>query len=438
MKKGIIGLLLAAVMVIIVSPGIIGKLAEEGVDENLRVAATGANGLNITSAGFDRSWFSSEGQHRIELTRGDLRDLLEIAVAGIGEHSPALIINTRLDHGLIPVSSLGREHGSLTPGLGSAVSTLTLELGDDETVDIPGSIYSKIGLTGDLHASYLLPAGSHATDDETLRWESGQLDFSSDPATGNIVIDGQIGNVVIVSEGKELSFDGFTFSADQRQTQYGFAVGDVELIVGGVSIIADGSPAAGMRGLNLVVKSEEVDGIVSGDTQLALDGQQIPFFGEVSVTTDVVFSGVDATALAEISARIEGLQGEADPTRLLADAQDDIKRLFAGGFNLDFKQLDIDLPMGTVVTTMNFDIPRSDAADFEWTTLLLDLVASVDIELPSELVDMATQMYPEANMIIGMGYLTKEDDVYTMEARLKRGLMTINGAPSPLPLGAFR
>jgi hypothetical protein len=37
-----------------------------------------------------------------------------------------------------------------------------------------------------------------------------------------------------------------------------------------------------------------------------------------------------------------------------------------------------------------------------------------------------------------MGFLKKEGSVYIMDADMKKGLLTINGAPFPIPLGAFQ
>ena len=125
MKKGIVILLLALAVIVLISPGIVGRLAERSMDENLDWAATETNEVTITSQGFDRGWFSSEGQHRVELRDGELRDALMYMVDDNGRIDlPALIIDTRIDHGLVPVTSMAREKGSLAPGLGRAVSTL--------------------------------------------------------------------------------------------------------------------------------------------------------------------------------------------------------------------------------------------------------------------------------------------------------------------------
>jgi hypothetical protein len=37
-----------------------------------------------------------------------------------------------------------------------------------------------------------------------------------------------------------------------------------------------------------------------------------------------------------------------------------------------------------------------------------------------------------------MGFLKKNGDIYEMDAKLAKGLLTINGAPIPIPLGAFQ
>jgi hypothetical protein len=87
---------------------------------------------------------------------------------------------------------------------------------------------------------------------------------------------------------------------------------------------------------------------------------------------------------------------------------------------------------------MFFEIPESDRATFEWTSLLLGSVASVGIKVPEAIIQFATSTDPQVGAIIGMGYLKKEGDVYIMDADFKKGLLTVNGAPIPIPMGAFQ
>ena len=96
------------------------------------------------------------------------------------------------------------------------------------------------------------------------------------------------------------------------------------------------------------------------------------------------------------------------------------------------------MPMGTVEMKMTLDVPESDPATFEWTSLLLGVEATFDIVVPEQLIQLATSMNPQAGAIVGMGYLKKEGDVYIMDADFKKGLLSVNGAPIPIPMGAFQ
>ena len=64
-----------------------------------------------------------------------------------------------------------------------------------------------------------------------------------------------------------------------------------------------------------------------------------------------------------------------------------------------------------------------------------DLDAEADLVVAAEFVDFAMAMNPEAGAIVGMGFLRKNGDVYEMRAEYAKGLLTVNGAPMPIPLG---
>ena len=65
-KKGVVAFLIIIALIVLVSPGIVGHLAERSVDNQIEFAASESDDVVIRSARFDRGWFSSEGQHRIE------------------------------------------------------------------------------------------------------------------------------------------------------------------------------------------------------------------------------------------------------------------------------------------------------------------------------------------------------------------------------------
>lgn len=439
MKKSVLALILVAVLIIIVSPGIVGKLAEDSVGESINWAAAESGELVVTSEGFDRGWFSSEGQHRVALGDGQLRTVVESLSSDMSvEQLPVLLINTHIDHGLIPVTSMSRDEGSLAPGLGSAVSTLAVDLGDGDIVDLPGTIYSKVGLNGNLDSRYVLEAGTTDVDDGQVTWEAATIDFIANATSGAIEFDGEIGTTTFGNDQQVVAIDGFTFSGDQERTGYGFNVGDFAMNMGPMTVTSAGMQVSGMQGLSVEGASSVDDGMAAAAARIEISGQQIPGFGDISVIADMSFTDIDAEILGVVSERMENLGSTQDPNKLLLEAEEEFKDLFAAGFDVNIEQFDIGLPMGTVESKMMFEFPGSDRADFQWTSLLRDAVAEIDISVPEELVQLASSMNPQAGAIIGMGYLEKEGDVYIMDADFKKGLLTINGAPIPIPLGAFQ
>jgi len=438
-KKGIVVLLVVLALVILISPGLIGRMAEKSVEENLNWAAEESGALAVTSENFSRGWFSSEGQHRVEIQNDKLQEALgSMAQAQDIGPFPVLIINTHLDHGLFAVSSLARDNGSLTPGLGSAVSTLSVELPDGETVELPGSIYSKVALSGELRSNYVLPAGSFEEDGGTVSWGESDIDFSTNPSNGKVTAAGRIGKLSAGDGADLLEISGLTFDANQVPTKYGFSTGDAKVELGGLSVTSNGVQAGGIKSMKLDASTTVKSGLLSGHTVLELDSEAIPQFGEVSVVADVSLSGADAEAIGALQQALKTQGPNPNPHQMMALVGDDLKQLLATGVELRFDQLDVVLPMGTVKTRLDFKVKEDDPATFEWTSLLLATEASADISIPEGLIDMATQMNPQMGAVVDMGVLQKNGDVYEMKAEYAKGLLTVNGAPMPIPLGMFQ
>ncbi len=438
MKKGVIGLIVLLVLVIIVSPGIVGRFAEKSVDENLNKAIDESNELVVTSQAFDRGWFSSEGQHRIALGDGQIRNaLVTTQGAGAADQIPVLVINTHIDHGLIPLSSMTRDEGSLAPGLGSAVSTMVIEFGDGEIVEVPGTIYSALGLGGDLDSRYELQAGSKQVEDGEISWEATTVHVMADASSDELDFNGKVGAMSFGDQQQLVTIDGINFEGRQTGTEYGFSVGNVKLTLGPMSVNAGDLEIGGNKGVNIVASSSLDDGAVAADMRMEMSGQTIPGFGDISMIADMNFDGFDATAVQALNARLEELDNGQDPTVALMSSEEELKDLVAAGFDLAVEQFDVALPMGTVETKMTLAVPESDRDNFEWTSLLMAAEATLDLKIPEVLIQMASSLDPQVGAIIGLGYLKKNGDNYEMDAEYKKGLLTINGAPVPIPLGAL-
>ena len=430
MKKGVIAVLLLLVVVVIVSPAIVGKMAEDQVGENLNWAAAESGELKVTSDGFDRGWFSSEGQHRIELGDGQIRSAM--LMTGDDADLPALVINTHIDHGLIPVTSMQREKGSLAPGLGSAVSTLRFESGG-ESFDVPGAIYSKVGLGGGLESSYLVDAGTQEMPEGTLTWEDTRIDFATNPGNRGIAFDGTVGSFIMEGDGEKVTIDGLTMKGEQSKTDYGLTIGDIDINVGKMSVEQGGTVMGSLNELRLTGDTSVSGDDVNSVAKLKVDVSNIPNVGDVSVIADMSLTDGNAKAFGQLEQRLDEMGNAADPMLVFGQAGEELQDLFASGFKFNIDQLDVTLPMGTVETVMHINIPESDRDSFVWTSLLLSAGATLDLKVPEALVTMASQMDPQVGMIIGMGYLKKNGDIYEMSAAFESGALTINGAPVPLP-----
>ena len=73
MNRWFVAGLVTLALIVLVSPGIVGRLAQKSVEENLDFATSESDEIMVTTESFDRGWFTSEGRHRIELGDGSLR-----------------------------------------------------------------------------------------------------------------------------------------------------------------------------------------------------------------------------------------------------------------------------------------------------------------------------------------------------------------------------
>ena len=91
---------------------------------------------------------------------------------------------------------LAGENISLVPGLGNAVSTLSIETAVGELIELPGTIYSSLALTGDLQSKFRAEAGAR----DILTWSDINIDFESIMSNGDYAYDGLIESLQIAEQ----------------------------------------------------------------------------------------------------------------------------------------------------------------------------------------------------------------------------------------------
>lgn len=392
LKKSIVALLVALALVILVSPGIIGRLAERSLEHDLDSPREGNGEVIVTPQGFERGWFSSEGRHRVELRDGRLARLL---LASIEEDEasklPVLIVDTHIDHGLIPLGSMSREHGSLKPGLGRAVSTLQLEWPDGKSLELPGAVYSTINLGGELQSNYNLPAGGTGDEGHATAWGDVDVKLALEP------------------RGESALFDAVIDSASF--TRAGDTVTIGRLAVSGAT-------------------SRSTDGRVAGHSSLDLERVPLAGLGAGDIHAAIRFAGIDAAALDELARSLERAAATGQPP----GADDALRRFVAAGFEFDVEHFDVATPDGPFGSALRLHLKPMNAASFAWPSVLLALDAGAEFRIPAQLFERAGAQDPDLNALAGLGYLRRQDDFYELHATFETGVLTVNGAPVAIPL----
>jgi len=411
--------------------------------ENLNFAASESDEIVVTTESFERGWFTSEGRHRIEARNATLRSLLQ-GTSGDYTQPPSLLIDTHIDHGLLPISSMSRDAGSLKPALASTVSTIKLDPGNGELIDIPGKIYSEVGLTGETALRFVLDSGSRQIADKLLELQGADITVLMNPANGAISVKGTVQpwSLRYEREGglfSRIEVGSIEIEGNHQIGKHGFAVGSILLEIGGVDVDNGLVRPFGFQSLSLDA-NREIDGDrVNAAWTLDISGVSSPGSGEIDLSMDVVLNRLDAASAYKVAQVLQDAQSSADPQAALADMypliEADLQKLLTAGLEVRFDKFDVTLPNGELTTKFRFNLPPSDPdSNFSWPALLLALDASADLRLPVELYEMAEMMSPDVRMLVAMGILKKDDDYYEMRAEYAKGLVTVNGAPMPIPL----
>lgn len=439
MKRWIVVVLIVLAVILLISPGIVGRLAEKSIENNISWAEIENPGVDVTTMSFARGWFTSVGQHRLILQSGAFRDASELyADEGGNARPPALLINTRIDHGLLPVTSLSRDSGSLLPGLANTISTFQIDTGRDELIDLPGVLSSKIGLTGSSESHFLLQPGELEFGNLSAEWQGADLTIFSNPSSGFLGIEGSTAPFSITEEGEALVVGDMNVSVEQLRSEFGFNVGFATLQTGAIEVKSMVSPVA-ISSVKFHAENEIHDKRMDARSTFTVTGVAVPTFGEMDLVADISMQGLDAASLGVISAAFREAQAAADPDvalqTLYPDIENEMQTLIAAGGNIRFDQLDLILQQGTLQTRMDFNFAALDEdATFAWPAVLLAMTATLNMKIPLELYDVAQMLNPEIGTLLAMGVLIRKGDAYVIDAEYAQGLLNVNGAPMPIPM----
>lgn len=448
-KRWLVFLLIALALLILLSPGIVGRLAERGIDASLEQVAVERDDVEIAEESFQRGWFSSTGRHRVALRHGTLRDLVDATysaeAAAANSPGPALVIDTRLDHGLIPVSSVQREGGSLNPALASAVSTVQIDPGDGQLMSLPGALYSFFGVGGQTSFRYLADAGSEPLDDGTVSWANLDLSYT-------VGSDGQTETVTAVVDTLAGEWPGLDALLERLTVDWSYedrtaSLGDGHLAVELRGLELDAPMASSANTGKVIVESLTLDAesAVTDDrfgTQSRLDLRLLDAdpVGDVRFGFAMQIDDVDAAALdllLETWRELDDLND--DPMLALTDPRLErhLQALVSAGGQFDIAEATVSVDPGDAEFSLSVNVDdTSGDRDFSWPTVLLNSRASLDARVAASLYDALVELDPQIRGALASGMLRKEGEDYVMAVEFEQGRLRINGAPMSLPLGS--
>lgn len=439
MKRWLVVLLVVLAVVILVSPGIVGRMAEQNLEENIKWVESESGSIEIQTESFDRGWFTSEGRYRVFLSGASFSTAMRAYQnKTVNEDVPSLIIDTRLDHGLVPVASLGRESGSLMPGLASTVSTFQFDPGNGELVPLPGSLYSNVSLTGASDLRYLLEAGDFQGDEVQVEWQGADLAVKTDWSRGAMLIDGHIEPFTITEGSDTARFGAISIVADQVRSEYGFNVGTGEFGIDSF-IVESASAPVSVGKVSFAADADVDDARLNIGSRVAIDDIVVPGMGNMKFVLGLALNRLDAASMQVVVAAFREAQSSPNPDAALAELfpqiEGDLQKIVSSGAELRIDQLDLTLPQGKVTTKILVDFPEGgSSADFAWSSVLLAMTANADIRMPLALFEFVRAMNPQADALVAMGILQQDGDDYVMNAEYAQGLLSVNGAPMPIPM----
>ncbi len=439
MKRWLLAGLLGLAILLFLAPGIIGMLAERSLEQQLAQNSRMSPEYVVRELDFERGWFNSAGRHRVPLADPALAQFIALLTPGAGYplQAPALIIETRLEHGLVALGNAPHDASALIPALANGVSTLSLELPDGSELPVPGVLYSRLGLTGSATFRYELPAGDQTRDKLHLTWQDSSAGLSSTSTGRELSFTADLGATRASNEFNSLEFSSAQVAASRKATPFGFPLGDVKLRIADVDWLTFGIPERWAL-LDVEGHSAFQGTKVQGDLQfklLALQTEDGPY--DIEIRANV--ANANAERLGPIIRALQYSRNGASLASLqpYTGFDDDLRGLISAGINLDIEQLQLRTSAGDGIAKLTITVPElRDVAS--WPALLLALTATADIEIGRTRVEAPSPITDQLRLLIAGGFLILDGDVYRLKADYAKGKATVNGAPLVIPMDLLR
>jgi uncharacterized protein YdgA (DUF945 family) len=446
MKKFLFFLALGLFVALLAAPWFLGSFAEREIERRLDAGAQTQPGIAIVTEEYRRRWFSSDSRHRIVVTDPGMTEALrELAGGEAFADEPAIVIDTRIGHGPLPLG----EDAPLQPGLSRAVSTFSLDTGaGGDPVPLPGRLVSTTALDGSMHAEFRMEPGTRELPGGSISWEAAELDADVSADGRRIHTRGRLGGFELVAREdrddgiKRVRVGAVEGDSVQTYTANGLPVGPLAVTIDAISVAGDGA-LVDIQDMRITSDGEVQGELLTGTTEVRIARMEAGGAAPVALTLEMAMQNVHEPSLAALSETVQTLEQGGfggDPAEAFRLMEADIARLVAAGPVLDLRKFGIELPEGEVRLTSYLALAAGGDPDapLDAADLLGRLTGTAEVRVPAAVIEEVRRIDRDAaeqlEMLIAAGMLRPDGDDYRLQAEYGNGLLTINGLPLPVPL----
>jgi uncharacterized protein YdgA (DUF945 family) len=422
MRKLLLIIVIVTALVLLLAPGVVGGLTERRVADYVDAVQDGLvhyPSVTLATDRYERGWFSSAMSQTITLPSTD------------GQDPARLHVESTVAHGLLA--------GAARLQLARVDSIVHLEQ-NGERLRLPIDITTDFGLDGAATTRVTGTRLAHedAQREQRVSWDGGELLIEVSGDAARLKVEGELAALEARDGISDVVIGPLSVSSRQARSAHGLWTGTGELTLGELALTTLGEQVLLVQDLHL--RASTVLAAETIDYHLELHGARIASGNLRQGRFDLVMelSRLDPTPLARLTREMRRIAntipaGSAPPS--LAWAEPDAVAMLRKGASLTVQPLAFASDHGNFDAALALTVSPDPRAQ-RVSDLMGSLQGSLNLRASKDLLETLAGVQPEfgstAAMLFQAGLLAEDGDDFTIEARYRNGLLTINGLPLPL------
>ena len=426
MRRSLIILFLAVLLLVCGAPPLIGRLAEGRHQFLLDQLTRATTGAVPEVERYETGWFTSRARHRLSLTDERAQRLAHLLTGARGTPPTSLVIDSVIAHGPWPLLE-----GA--PGLARMRSDLLVEGADGTRTAIPGQAITRIGFGGGGQTRFL---AGHAEGPMA----DGQGAFTAAGADISVVFDrhaarlrssGRLGPIEVAGANGLMRSGDIDFESDTRPTRFGLRAGHSRVSLESFRFVDRLGREVSGSGMEIDLTVRADDDTVGYAAEFDLATIEAAGGAPVSARMRLALEALDGVMLGALLQRVQQGFPLRDPGVEFAD-------VLRPGSSLELSELVLSAGDGRVTLELDLGLPDGHQRPVRDGS---DLLSAVDgsgrLTLNRPMLNDALGLQGDENGdpigLLSAGYLRREGDSFVSDLRVSGGLITLNKLPLPLP-----